>query len=325
MLAFPRTCRGALALGLIAAIASCSAPNHAVRGSGTIEMDEVDVASLTGGRVSSIRVNEGDRVRAGDTLVVLDRGEIVADLAAQVAQAGRALAQWRDVRSGPRASEIQAARAQLQAATAQAKLAESEARRTEALFASNVASQADVDRVRANRDAAVATREEAARRLSLLEAGSRREQIEAAEREADAAGAQLAAARSRVRELVLVAPISGVVLLKNFQPGEIAQPGVAVVTLGNPDSLWMRVFIGAPKIGRVKLGAQVEIVTRAARGQRFGGRVVEIASHAEFTPRAALTEEEQDNLVFGVKVAIAPSDGVLKAGLPADARIVVHE
>jgi HlyD family secretion protein len=50
--------------------------------------------------------------------------------------------------------------------------------------------------------------------------------------------------------------------------------------------------------------------------------VVEIASHAEFTPRAALTEEERSNLVFGVKVAIAPSNGVLKAGLPADARIL---
>jgi HlyD family secretion protein len=49
--------------------------------------------------------------------------------------------------------------------------------------------------------------------------------------------------------------------------------------------------------------------------------VVEIASHAEFTPRAALTEEEQANLVFGVKVALAPTGGALKAGLPAEARV----
>ena len=54
--------------------------------------------------------------------------------------------------------------------------------------------------------------------------------------------------------------------------------------------------------------------------REWPGRVVEIASQAEFTPRVALTESEQANLVFGVKVALAPSGGALKAGLPADAR-----
>jgi HlyD family secretion protein len=55
--------------------------------------------------------------------------------------------------------------------------------------------------------------------------------------------------------------------------------------------------------------------------RRFPGRVVEIASQAEFTPRAALTEEERANLVFGVKIEIESSGGALKPGLPADARI----
>ena len=124
-----------------------------------------------------------------------------------------------------------------------------------------------------------------------------------------------------MRELVLVAPVSGVVLLKNLLAGEIAQPGIPVVTLGNPDSLWVRVYIAAPKLAQVKLGAPAEVTSAGAPGQRFPGRVVEIATHAEFTPRAALTEEEQANLVFGVKVALAPTGGALKAGLPAEARV----
>jgi HlyD family secretion protein len=94
------------------------------------------------------------------------------------------------------------------------------------------------------------------------------------------------------------------------------------VTLGNPDSLWMRVYIAAPKLGEVKLGAAAEVTSPGAPGKRFPGRVVEIASHAEFTPRVALTEDEQANLVFGVKVTLAPTGGVLKAGLPAEARIL---
>jgi len=312
----------AFAATLALALTACARSGGEVRGSGTIEMDEVDVASLVGGRITRLFVDEGDAVHAGDTIAVLSRGEVMAELEAQVAQAGGALAQWRDVREGPRAAEIQAAQSALAAATAQARLEAAEAQRIESLFRGNVASQADVDRAQAARDAAAASRDEAARKLSLLEAGSRSQQIAAAEKAADAARAQLAGARSRAQELVLVAPVSGVVLLKNLLAGEIAQPGIPVVTLGNPDSLWMRAYIAAPRLGQVKLGAPVEVTTTGAPGQRFAGRVVEIASHAEFTPRAALTEEERSNLVFGVKVAIAPSNGVLKAGLPADARIL---
>jgi membrane fusion protein YbhG len=312
----------AIAAALALALGSCARSGTGVRGSGTIEMDEVDVASLTGGRIARMRVDEGDAVNAGDTLAVLDRGEVAAELEMQVAQAERALAQLRDLRAGPRAAEIEAARSALDAATAQARLAAADARRIESLFESHVASQADVDRALAARDAAAATRDESARRLALLEAGTRHEQIAAAEKAVEAARAQLDAAKSRAQELVLVAPVRGVVLLKNLLRGEIAQPGIPVVTLGDPDSLWVRVYIAAPRLGEVKLGAPAEVTTPGAPGQRFAGRVVEIATRAEFTPRAALTEEEQANLVFGVKVALAPTHGTLKAGLPAEARIL---
>lgn len=123
---------------------------------------------------------------------------------------------------------------------------------------------------------------------------------------------------------MLRAPIAGVVLLKNYLPGEVVQPGLPVLTLGNPDSLWMRVYVAAPKLGQVKLGAAADVTTPGAPGRSFRGRVVEIASRAEFTPRAALTEEEQANLVFGVKLKLEPTGGVLKAGLPAEARILAR-
>jgi HlyD family secretion protein len=121
--------------------------------------------------------------------------------------------------------------------------------------------------------------------------------------------------------LVLTAPRSGVVLLVNYRAGELVPPSMPVVTLGDPDSLWMRVYVAAPLLTRVHLGAPVEV--RPIGGNRpYRGRVVSIATEAEFTPRAALTEEEQANLVFGVKLVIDRTGGTLKAGLPADARIL---
>jgi HlyD family secretion protein len=295
-------------------------PRH-VAASGIIEMDEIDVASMVGGRIARLAVDEGDTVRAGDTLAVLDREEIAAELQVQAAQAERAAAQSREVATGPRGEEIRTARANLASTQSQLDLAEAEASRTESLFKSQVSSQAELDRARATRADAVARRDAARERLSQLEAGSRKEEVVAASQAASAARASVVAARSRLRELVLVAPVSGVVLLRNFEPGELAGPNQAVVTLGNPDSLWLRVYVPAPDLARIARGAAVDVHLTGVR-ETFQGRVVEIGTRAEFTPRAALTEEERANIVFPVKIALDASHGILKAGLPADARIV---
>src|SRR5258706_2868181 len=157
-------------------------------------------------------------------------------------------------------------------------------------------------------------------RYGLLRAGSRSNVVRAAREDEAAARAQLDAARSRAHELVLLAPIDGVVLLRNLDAGELAAPNVPVVTLGNPNRLWMRMFVGAPRIGGVRRGDPVTVRVTGDR-REYHGRVIEIATRAEFTPRAALTEEERANLVFGVKIAIDSEGGRLKPGLPADARI----
>lgn len=310
-----------LLLAIACLCASCALRRDGIRASGTIEMDEIDVASMVGGRLARLAVDEGDTVVVGDTIAVLDRGEVLAELEAQTAQAARAEAQLRDVQAGPRRAEILVARAELSAATAQADLAKVELDRIERLRDRDLASMAELDRARTNRDATLARRDAVAEQLRLLQQGARRGQIEAAAQAADAALAQVAAARTRSSELVLTAPISGVVLLRNFEPGELALVGLPVVTLGNPNRLWMRCFVAAPLLPRVKRGAVVEVTVDGVK-EPFHGRVVEIASQAEFTPRAALTEEERANLVFGVKIALTSNGGVLKPGLPAEARIL---
>ena len=307
------------ALAGVALLAGCSTDNS-IRGSGTIEMDELDGASLVGGRVARLNVGQGDAVKQGDTLAVLQYDEVTAGVASQAAQAARAKAQYEDLRSGPRPQEIQSARAMLDAASTQAELSERDYARAESLFHIDVLPQADFDRARAARDVARANRDGAQENLKLLENGYRHEQVDAAARNAEGARADLAARQSRASELVLTAPISGVVLLRNYLPGEIATQGSAVVTLGDPDRLWVRVYIAAPQLPRVKLGAHVEVEVHGVK-RRFPGKVVEIATESEFTPRAALTEDERANMVFGVKVALDPSAGTLKPGLPADAHI----
>ena len=309
---------------LLLFLSSCARDPHGIHASGIIEMDEVDVSSLVGGRVARLTVDEGDSVRAGDTLAVLERDEVAAELQAQSAQAERADAQSREVAVGPRAGEVRTARALLASAQAQLNLAEGELTRIQSLFESEAVAPVDVERARSNRDDARARRDAALQRLGLLEKGNRSEQVTAAREAAVAARAGARAAASRLRELVLVAPTNGVVLLRNFELGELAMPGQAVMTLGNPDSLWMRVYVAAPQMGRVRRGAAVDVHSTGFP-RVFKGHVVAIATRAEFTPRAALTEEERANIVFGVKIALDPTGGALKAGLPADARIAAQD
>ena len=314
---------GWCAIALAIALGGCGRGPAGVGGSGTIEMDQVDVSSLVGGRISSMRVSEGDTAQVGDTLATLDRGEVVASLRAQAAEAARMQSLWRDQESGTRVSELRAAEAELEAAKSALEFAESELKRTEVLARDRVVAAAELDRARATRDSARARRDAASEKVAMLSTGSRRYQIDAAREAALAAQARFAGAKSNSRELVLTAPISGVVLLRNAEAGEVVGPGVPLVTLGNPDRLWVRVYVAAPQIGKVRLGAPTEVRATGFGSRKFTGHVVEIASRAEFTPRAALTEDERANLVFGVKIALDPTGGALKPGLPADARILV--
>jgi HlyD family secretion protein len=310
----------AAVLAAAVALAGCAGDDGSIRGSGTIEMDEIDVASAVGGHLVRLDVSEGDSVRAGDTLAVLRLGEVSAQLAARAAEAERAESQARDLRQGARPAELMIARENLRAAEAELELARVSFERTEKLAKAAVVPPADLDRARTSLQAAEARAAAAGEAVRLQEEGYRRAQVLAARQGAAAAQAQLEGARSRADELLLVAPRRGVVLLANYEAGELVPPGSPVVTLGDPDSLWMRVYVAAPLLPRVRLGATAEVRPIGAK-QAFAGRVASIASEAEFTPRAALTEEEQANLVFAVKLVLAPSGGALKAGLPADARI----
>lgn len=309
-----------VAAGLVA-LAGCGNGDGSIRGSGTIEMDEIDIASTVGGRLVRLTVAEGDTVRAGDTLAVLDRGEVAAQLAAQAAEAERAQTQARDLQQGARPAELMIARETLRAAEAELELARATFDRTDKLAKGGVAAPAELDRARTGLHAAEARAAAAREQVRLQEEGFRRAQVLAARQGATAARAQLAGAQSRADELLLTAPRAGVVLLVNFEAGELVPANSPLLTMGNPDSLWMRVYVAAPALTRVRLGAPVEVRPIGAK-QPYAGRVASIASEAEFTPRAALTEEEQANLVFAVKLTLAPTGGALKAGLPADARIL---
>jgi multidrug resistance efflux pump len=115
------------------------------------------------------------------------------------------------------------------------------------------------------------------------------------------------------------------VLERSIHAGELAGPGVTLLTLGDLDQVTLTVYVPEDELGRVLIGQQVEVRVDSFPERAFQGRIVAIAQEAEFTPRNVQTQKERVNMVFAVDVSIPNPDHALKPGMPADAVIVVEE
>ena len=136
--------------------------------------------------------------------------------------------------------------------------------------------------------------------------------------------AALAASQDRLRDMVITAPVSGVVLRKNSEAGETVAAGAAVYSLGDLESPWIKVYVKEDKLGLVKLGQKAEVITDSFPKKRYEGTVTMISSEAEFTPKNVQTREERVKLVFGVKVSVKNENDELKPGMPADVKIILR-
>ena len=322
--------RGALALLLIAALFVAAAwagrqlgtGNGApVSVTGTIEATQVDVSVKITGRILERLVNEGDKVTRGQPLVRLDDSELAADVRRLEAGLRSAQATLRDLEKGARPQEIEDARAAVSSAEATRSMTEREFQRTDQLFKQNLIAAQDVDRARQAFDVARAQERSAREKLALLLEGSRPDQIDAALWQVSQAESALVQAQSRLREAMVVSPIDGVVLRKNLEAGETANPGVPILTLVNPRDVWLRAYVPETEVGRLKVGDVAKLRVDAFPDRVFTGRLTEIGSEAEYTPRNVQTKKERVNLVFRIKIQIDNPQGILKPGLPADADV----
>lgn len=304
------------------------------RVSGQVDATEVHVAPEVGGRIIEMTSAEGDRVKRGDVMARLDTRDV--DLALQRAQAERsqADAQLRLLQAGARPQDIRQAQAQAAAAAAdvaaaQAELAaaQTDLQRFEQLLRSNSGSQKQRDdaatraEMAGDRVAAARSRETAAREaVSRLRAGSRREEIDAARARVAAVDAQIATLQKSKGDAIVTAPIDGVVTERLLDPGEIVSPRVPIAVITDLDHAWAEVFVDEPMIPRIKLGQSAAVFTDAG-GPGLPGKVIYVASKAEFTPRNVQTAEDRSKLVYRVKIAVDNRNGILKQGMPVEAEI----
>jgi len=289
--------------------------------SGNVEVTEVDTGFKIAGRVVDLLTDEGKPVQKGVKIAVLESAELESLMAQSRAVLSEALAKLQELKTGSRPQEVAQAAANMKAAEAELVKAKKDYERAERLYKNEAISASQLDAARSAHDSWVEQVKASAEQLSLLKEGPRKEVIRAAEDRVRSARAALRVAEERLGDTTLFAPVSGVVLKKNVECGEVVQSGTPIFTIGEIDDPWIKVYIKEDKLALVKLGQRATITVDTYRDKVYEGTVSYIASEAEFTPKTVQTQEERVKLVFGVKVRVQNVNQELKPGMPADVNI----
>jgi HlyD family secretion protein len=292
--------------------------------SGTVEGTEARLGFQAAGRIASIAVEEGDRVERGAELSRLDREETEARRAEAAAQLAAARAGLDELERGSRREEVAEAAAVLEAARKRRQDAGGDLGRAETLLAGGAISREARDKAAIALQVADANVAQAEERLRLVEAGPRKERIEAQRAQVARAEAALRALDAALGDRVIAAPFDGLVTQRHRQPGEVVAAGSPVLTLLDPDDRWVRIYVPEPRIGAVELGSRAAIRSDTYPDKRYAGEVYFVSSEAEFTPKSVQTQEERVRLVYAVKVRVVDDPAFeLKPGMPVDVELAL--
>lgn len=147
-------------------------------------------------------------------------------------------------------------------------------------------------------------------------------QVAVAQKQVEQSQASAEVIQVQLNKTALLSPVAGVVSARNFEVGELAQPGAPIITITELDKVTLIAYVPESKIGLVKLGQEALVSVDSYPKDSFSGKVVYISSQAQFTPRNVQLKEEREKTVFAVKIRLDNPDRKLKPGMPADARII---
>ena len=284
--------------------------------SGNVDVHQVELAFRVSGRISAVKVQEGDKVSAGQVLAELDPVPFQTDVDSANADVAQARAQLDKTRRGFRVEEVAQARAIVAQRAADLENARVTLRRQQQLVAAGLVTHQQIDdaqmRVQMSEAALAASRDQ----LTLELHGSRIEDIQAQEAMLASAQARLQKAQTALADATLLAPSNGIISVRARELGAIVQAGQTVYTLTLNDPVWIRAYVSQPRLGRIKPGMPVKVTSDSMPGRQYDGTVGFISPEAEFTPKTVQTEQVRDDLVYRIRVIASDPDNVFRQGMP---------
>lgn len=287
---------------------------------GSVDMRMVDLAIEESGRLQDVLVFEGATVKTGDVIARLDdRRQRLAYEKAQD-QVAIAKAQLGLLEAGARREEIDVARANLKAAVEALALSDRNCKRERQLGTATSAQKRDQMCSQAKVDAA--QKDAAQKRLDLLLAGTRVEEIAISKANLAVAQSAMADAKRALDNCQLVAPANGVIRTRLKEPGDMVTSNAPVFELALMDPLWVRAWVDEVNLSRIKMGDKVTVMSDSFADTPFVGTVGFISTVAEFTPKTVQTESLRTSLVYEVRLTVEDPEGKLRLGMPVTVQVV---
>lgn len=293
---------------------------------GNVDIRQISLAFEGSDRVAEMRVYEGDHVKAGQVLAVLDSQNNKLKLAQAQAQAEALQQSLAALRNGNRPEEIRQSDANMKAAQAQAEQAQLQLRRLQntAADSEGAVSKQDLDAVRAQYKEAQARLEASRESLRLMRVGTRKEDVARAEAQLKAAQAE-AALLQYIDQSELKAPQNAVVRARLLEPGDMASPQRPAYTLALAEPKWVRAYVNEPQLGKIRPGMKAQVRTDSAPDKPIAGRIGYISSVAEFTPKTVQTTDLRTDLVYEIRVLVDDPQDSLRLGMPATVDIDLQQ
>lgn len=274
---------------------ACNSKNDRSDAYGNFEATEITVSSEANGKILEFNINEGQKIDKGFCVGVIDTIELVLKKE-QLINMQKAVA-----------SKTLDLSAQIDVFLQQKKNTLINKNRLEKLFNDGAATQKQLDDVKGAID------------LIDKKIKSVKVKTKSINDEIAALDKQIAQIEQAIKKCYIKNPVSGTVLTKYVNTGEIAMFGKPLYKIADLNEVKLKVYISGDQLPKIKLGQEVEVIIDKDKksNRKLKGKVSWIASSAEFTPKTIQTKKERVNQVYAVKV-IVKNDGSLKIGMPGE-------
>lgn len=299
------------AIILIAIVGFFILKPHSIIIQGQAESTEVRISGKVPGRILELRVKEGDTVRAGDTLVILDSPEVQAKLLQAQSAESAAQAQSNKANRGTREEQISSAYAMMQKAKAGKEIAEKSYRRMQNLFEKGVVSAQKRDEAEANYNAMLATEEAAASQYQMAINGAQREDKEAAEALVNQAKGAVNEVESYISETHLLSPIDGEISEVFPKVGELVGTGSPIMNVRDKKDTWVVFNVREDLLKDIKIGNTVNAYIPAL-DKNIGLNIYYMKDMGTYAAwKATKTNGQYDQKTFEVKASpTEPAEGL---------------
>ena len=292
------------------AVAEVSKPVFVM--AGIIDANEkAQITSKLSAKVAGISVEVGSVVQKGDLLITLDTKDIEAQVAQAQAGVNTAQANLLKMEAGARPEQIAQAESALASAQISYTNSKNNADRNQQLLAAGAISQSQLESAQTQLAAAQAQYDSAQNQLNLLVKGESEESLNVLRAQVAQSQAALELAQTQLANGSLVAPISGVVSAKNINLGELAAPGVALISVVKPDSLFVKASLPDSFIEDVHVGDEVVVKVPDIQEQQFNGKISVIDPVIDSRSKSVLVRINVDN-----------QDSILKPGMLAEIGLI---